>query len=264
MIMAERELGPASAIVGGKTIELTIEDSKATLYLPDSWNKTSSHLWVHFHSAPWYVVSEYNRAGNTEPVLIFNLGQGSTVYAKPFLNKGVFSKWLTLAQQESGMAETWSAVSLTSFSAGYGAVRQIVQESEILDRLKTVILGDSLYASLDSAQPGRKVLKEHLDVWAPLAKRAMEGKTTWIISTSQITPESYAGTWEVAMQLVESLGGQMLPADENEPATKQKPQSLARTYSKGRWFVWSYEGDTPVAHMTHARRLAEMIIESKK
>ena len=35
-------------------------------------------------------------------------------------------------------------------------------------------------------------------------------------------------------------------------------------FQRGRLFVWSYAGDTAVAHMTHARRLAELIIESKK
>lgn len=256
--MVERAIGPPSAILGGRTVDLSLDGTPATLFIPEHWKPLDgTELWVHFHSAPWYVISEYQRAAVDTPVVIFNIGEGSTTYAKPFTKPGTFSKWISKIESELGIQV--GNLNFTSFSAGYGAVRNLVADPLVLNRIGTVILGDSLYGSLDPSQPGRVVLKEHVQCWMGLVNRAIAGKSTVIMATSQITPTTYAGTWEVAQALVKNVGGKM-----TDVAPVAGDQRLLRNYSQGRWFVWSYAGETPMAHMTQARRLAEEIIESRK
>lgn len=269
VVMAERQLGPPTEITGGTTAPVTVEGASATLFVPNGWKaEATTTLWCHFHSAPWYVVSEYQRAGCKDPVLVFNLGQGSTVYAKPFLESGSFGKWVTAAESALGSPQNPATVrrlNFTSFSAGYGAVRAIIDDPHVLRILHTVILNDSFYGGLKPGQGPRVPDPKDVEVWRPLVDRAASGSTTLIVTTSQITPETYAGTWEVAQALVESIGGKMDPAEKgSSPAANGSPQTLLRQFSKGRFFVWSYDGSDATAHMTHARRLAECIQEAQK
>jgi len=259
VLMLERAIGPEAPILGGQVVEVKVGEHSASLFLPTDWKaKADNDLWVHFHTAPWFVIQEYQRADHLGPVAVFNLGQGSTTYAKPFAAIGSFEPWrLEFAKAMGGDI---GGLHFTSFSAGYGAVRNLVADPLVLKRLRTVILADSLYASLVPETTPRKVLAEHVDCWAGLRDRAIAGKTTWIITTSQITPDTYAGTWEVALALVRASGGEM------ETIVKVGPeeQHLLRRFQRGHWFAWSYAGETAMAHMTHARRLAELIQESRK
>lgn len=269
VVMAERTIGPASPITGGKVVPLKVGELSATLFIPDGWKASSQvEVWAHFHSADWYVISEYQRGKSTDPVVVFNFGQGSVVYAKPFTEMGSFKQWESQIEIALGSEKNPQKIAkwhFSSFSAGYGAVRNLIADPDVLSRLGTVILCDSLYGSLDSNLQGRVVLEAHAQCWKPLVERAIKGDATVIMTTSQITPETYAGTWEVAKALVAMMGGTMNDAvPGSNPAAEKIEQTLLRTFSKGRWFVWSYAGETPMAHMTHARRLAELIQESKK
>ncbi len=259
--MAERALGPPTPITGGRVVEIEVDSRKASLFIPDGWKprRGRAELWMHFHSAAWFVISEYQRAEVRDPVLVFNLGQGSTVYSTPLAASGRLRPWLELAQRELGAREI-SKLNVTSFSAGFGAVRNLVGDPEVLAKLGTVILCDSMYGSFDPTKSDRTPLPAHVSVWNPLRDRAIAGKATWIVTCSRIAPPTYCGTFEVAQALVRSVGGEM-KSEKPDPAMTQ---GLAESFTRGRWFVWNYEGTTPEAHMTHARRLAELIVESRK
>lgn len=266
IVMAERSIGPATPITGGSVHSITVDGSTATLFIPDNFKPVKRiDLWAHFHSADWYVISEYQRTEFHDPLLIFNLGQGSTVYGKPFTEKGVFAKWIAeTLKLVPGSPTGLNGLHLTSFSAGFGAVRNIIQDEPICKLLKTVILGDSFYGSLETLEPERKVLPAHVDIWQPVIDQALVGKTTVIITTSQITPESYAGTWEVSRAVAEKNGVPSIPVDKDSPAANDPIQPLLRRFEKGRLYIWNYAGETPMAHMTNARRLAECIEQSRK
>lgn len=262
--MAERQLGPPVEITGGKVTEIIIEGRKATLFVPNGNPPVrQQRLWCHFHSAPWFVIGEYQRARCNDPVLVFDLGQGSAVYAAPFQQGRSLQPWLEKAEEILGKPDDPASIvelGITSFSAGYGAVREIVQDPHILRLVKTVVLCDSMYASLVPGKEDRVVEASHVDAWSGLTQRAIGRSCTWICTTSQITPDSYAGTWEVALALVASTGNKMTDVEAGSiPAAKDAIQPLIRRFDKGNMHVWSYAGDTANAHMTHARRLAESI-----
>jgi len=258
VVMQEREIGPPVSIVGGDVLEIRVGDHTASLFIPDEWKgKDGEALWVHFHTAPWFVIQEFQRAGHRGPVAIFNLGQGSKTYARPFEKVGSFAPWRSAFEDRLGI--TLGRLNFTSFSAGYGAVRNLIADPAVLASLGTVILADSLYGSLVEGATTRQVFPAHVDCWRGLRDRAIAGECTWIVTTSQITPDTYAGTWEVGLALVASVGGKMVDTPGGTAS-----QRLLRSHRNGRWFVWSYAGEDAVAHMTHPRRLAELIMESRK
>ena len=259
--MSVREIGPPTQITGGQTHEIIQGETKATLFIPDSSSATDlEQLWIHFYSAEWFVVQEYRRAKFSHPILILNLGQGSTTYARPFSLKGSLKPFID--QTIKITASQISSLNFTSFSAGYGAVRNLIQDQSVLDQIKTVILCDSSYGGF-SDPATRKILPEHLTVWQPLIDRAVKKELTFIITTSEITPDSYAGTWEVASALVQYNQGEMQPANPELSASQDPNYPLLRTFAKGNWHVWSYAGTDAGAHTTHPRHLADILHQLK-
>jgi hypothetical protein len=252
--MTPREVTP-QPINGGTIHQIEHAQTKATLFIPDQIKASqNTPLWVHFHTADWFVISEFQRAKLIAPVLTFNLGQGSATYGKPFTSPNTLQPFIASALSHLNAKK--ADLHFTSFSAGYGAVRNLIQDPEIISNLKTVILCDSSYAGF-SDPVTRTIQSEHLSVWQPLIDRAIKGQITFVITTSQITPNSYASTWEVAQKLVKQNDGQMEAT--GNIATTNNPYPLLSTFNKGRWHVWCYDGYDAMAHMVHPRRLAEII-----
>lgn len=258
-VMSVREIGPATPITGGVTHKVESDGTVATLFLPDGYEPGKPvSLWIHFHTAEWFVVSEYQRAGFKVPILVFNLGQGSSTYSKPFPKAGTLQPFLKAC--EPFLGSPVGRVNITSFSAGFGAVRQIIQDPEVMEMVGKVVLSDSIYGSLDpSVTDRREVLSAHVGVWDPLADRALSGKAIWVVTTSQITPEGYAGSWEVAAAIVKARKGTLSPGDPESKAAKDPRYPLLRAYDSQGLHVWSYGGDDAMAHMTHPRHLAEVL-----
>lgn len=258
-VMVIRQIGLESPIIGGTTQIVTVGDTSATLFIPEKFNAAKpTPLWIHFHTADWFIIQEFQRANFNVPILNFNLGQGSTVYGKPFIEKGTLQPFLKLTQES--LNTNLSSLNFTSFSAGFGSVRNLIQDPNILSQLKTVIMCDSIYGSLDPAITNRRaVLPDHIKIWQPLIDRAINGKTTAIFTTTQITPETYAGSWEVVHAIVEASGAKMKPADPNILASKDPTYPLLRTYDQAGLHIWSYDGNDAMAHMTHPRHLAELL-----
>lgn len=249
-------LGPATAISGGYAREISVGEQSATVFIPDGWKPAASNrVALHFHSAAWFVVSQYQQTGLTAPVVTFNFGQGSAVYAAPFKAQGSFTPWLAKIESEIG-GKVGSLV-VTSFSAGYGAVRELVAQPEFLNRVEAVVLSDSMYGSFaEGGEQTRTVEPAHARVWVPLAERAISGKANVVITCSAIHPDSYAGTDEVSTALVKLLGGEMTPVTADGSA-----QPLAATFRRGGLYVWHYGGTSPEAHMTHARRAKDILVQ---
>lgn len=254
--MVQVEIGPARPISGGRVQEISVEGQSATLFIPDGWlAQPKNRIAAHFHSPAWYVVSQFQQTGLNSPVVTFNFGQGSTVYAGPFKKPGSFAEWLS--KIESVIGGKVGQLVVTSYSAGYGAVRELVSQPAFLDRLETLVLSDSMYGSFaPEGAATRTVEPDHAKVWMPLAERAIAGKATVVITCSAIHPEAYAGTDEVSSALVKLLGGEMKPA-----TLDGSDQPLQATFDLGRLFVWHYGGNSPEAHMTHARRAKDILIQ---
>src|SRR3954453_53357 len=96
----------------GRHVSLSIGD----LYVPIGFaSQKAGPLIIHFHGAPWL---PQQTAAKNQAVLAIQLGSGSSVYAKPFLDRQVFPNLLKEAQAAAG--RPFSSITLTAWSAGYG------------------------------------------------------------------------------------------------------------------------------------------------
>jgi len=250
----------ARASLPGTSIELEDGDRKYTLFIP-SIAKPSSDvvLTIHFHSAIWHALQEHVDRGVTGPVIAFYPGEGSSVYAQSFQDPERLKRWMerTLSELKS---RGWpadariKAIDISSFSAGYGAVRELVKDPSAFALIRRVVLADSMYGSLMVGIETRTPLAEHVLVWKPLAEAAMKGEKTFAITFSQVPTPSYASSSEMAGALVEALGEKFVAVS----STNDPDYPLLKRFDKGRFHVWGYIGEDGQAHMTHARHLADV------
>jgi len=267
--LARRSIAPSTNELRGAQVQLNDRGTNFVLFLPAGWTNTVSattHLFVHFHTVPWFTIQEHVRRGAREPLLVFALGEGSATYRAAFEDTNRFARVLALAEAElrarSGVTNARiGSVDVSSFSAGYGAVREILKSPECFRIIRRLALLDSMYGGLEPQTTGntnRVPLRAHIDVWVPFAQAAVRGEKTFVITHSQV-PTSYASTGDCAGALLAKLGLALPPVSANSMPAASDPDFplLARADTNG-LHVWSYGGTDAQAHLTHVRHLADV------
>jgi hypothetical protein len=153
-------------------------------------------------------------------------------------------------------------VDVSSFSAGYGAVRELVKSPEYCKIIRRIVLLDSMYAGLEPEEKGstnRRPLAAQIDVWVPFARAALRGEKTFVLTHSQVPTTTYASSSECAEALLQRVGGEARAVAANSIPAANDPNFpiLART-DRGGFHVWSYGGVDAQAHLTHARHMADV------
>jgi hypothetical protein len=107
-----------------------------TLFLPANLRLQGKvPLLVHFHGSTW-LPEAAARDGKTA-VLTVQLGSGSSAYARPFADPKRFAELLKRAEEKAGVQ--FDPVTLSAWSAGYGAVREILKVPEYYQRVRGVL-----------------------------------------------------------------------------------------------------------------------------
>src|SRR3954464_4217376 len=141
------------------------------------------------------------------------LGIGSGAYENAFRDAAAFERLLksieaTVAEHTGRKAAHARRIALSSWSAGYGAVEEILNQPLGRERVDTVILLDGLHC--DYAGDG--FVKTTLEPFVRFAHEAADGKRLMVVSHSSIIPPGYASTTETANFLIHELGGRPRPA----------------------------------------------------
>lgn len=224
------------------------------------WKRTSErlpkHLFIHFHGAKKTVREAFERSDVDAVLVIINFPGLSTAYSKPFAEDAqLFAEILDRAKQGLppelvDASLRWERISLSSFSAGYGAIREILKSPEHFRQVDDIVAADSIYAGLDAKQSGRQVDEKNMRDFLKFARKAVERRKRFTISHSMlVTP--YASTVETAGYLLQSLKVErrkvkLMRAD----AFKQMNEASA-----GHFTVWGFEGVTGQAHMLHLQHI---------
>src|SRR2546421_1002916 len=213
-------------------------------------------LTIHFHGEPWFVLEEHMRRGSRMPLLCVALGQGSSVYRVPFEDQKKLSQLLKKIETELQMQVI--GIDISSFSAGYGAVREIVKVPEYRALIHTIVLCDSMYASFapnSTTQPAA----EHIEPWIAFAKMAAKGQKTFVFTYSQVPTSTYANSAMCATALIDAMGGSKVKVPRGSlPATLDPEFPLLTRTDVGHFHVWGYDGADAPAHLTHVRHLADV------
>jgi len=146
---------------------------------------------------------------------------------------------------------------LSAWSAGYGAVNEILKQNGD-ERIDAIVLLDGLHASFKpGVRTNRGVGSADAMAIRPIfefAKKALRGEKTFIFTHSQVDPVKYPSTRVTADLLLRELGLQRTKvADTGGPYSQ-----VAAVDQKG-FHLWSFRGRDERAHCDHLRHVSQAV-----
>jgi hypothetical protein len=221
----------------------------------------TSDLLFHFHGASYVPKHAVHSAARPCVLAVVNLGSGSSVYEKAFQNESVFP--MLIERVMAAVSGTTTSprqeprIYLSSFSAGYGAVRAILKHHTA--KIQGIALLDGLHTDYVPAQrvlaQGGVLNHEKLKVFVEFAQLALKGQKILLITHSEIFPGTYASSTETADFIIKRLGLK------HSPVLKWGPvgmQMLSETRAKG-LTILGFAGNTAPDHIDHFHGLPEFL-----
>ncbi|MFN0108612.1 MAG: hypothetical protein ACKVZH_07125 [Blastocatellia bacterium] len=229
------------------------------LFLPAKLKlKSPTPLFIHFHGGTWLPEVAATQTGKTA-VISIQIGAGSSAYARPFTDAQLFARLIAEAETKAGVK--FAPVTLTAWSAGYGAVRAILKTPEHYARVEKVLLIDGLHAGYVGGKPGTGKGQESeledadLDIFLKFARDAVAGRKRMIVTHSEIFPGTFASTTETADWLLNQLGLKRTPVVKWGPMQTQQ-LSEARV---GKFRLIGFAGNTAPDHVDQLHSLPEYL-----
>ena len=190
-------------------------------------------------------------------LITVNYGGLSSVYERPFSDPSLFSS--VLAEAEAGLKErglvatavTWRRVCVSSFSAGFGAVRALLKVPDYFDRIDALYLADTLYAGYVNVDGQSRLDPDDVRDFRRFATAAVAGQKTLLVTHSYLAPGTYAGTHETADDLIAFAHAQRQVVDAAGPAAMR----IVSRVDQGNFHVWGCAGTTGEDHMAHLRNM---------
>jgi hypothetical protein len=219
--------------------------------------KGSFDLIVHFHGHE-PVRKEFVKTAKGSVLVGIDLGIGSGVYGSTFAAPNVFTQLLdsveaAMAKKTGNKNAKIRKLALSSWSAGYGAIEQILRQPAG-KRVDAVVLLDSLHAGYtDEKQKALKTLQ--LDPFVAFARRAAQKQAFMFMSHSSIIPPGYASTTEVASYVIHELRGKPKKANRADVLGLD----LIRRFDKGNFHVRGYTGEDKPDHCAHIGLMADIV-----
>jgi hypothetical protein len=216
-------------------------------------------LTIHLHGAPSVVEPAFIEAKLTGGLIVFNRNGLSSAYAEPFADPKLFPRLLHTAlgafkAPDEAEAPHLGRLTVSSFSAGFGGVRQILRVPEHFARIDTLVMADSLYAGYEGDASEHRVDPRLMDGFRRFAIEAAAGRKVFVLTHSAQVPESYASTTETADYLLQAIKGE----PEKMAASWGDGWNLTRRFERKGFLVLGFSGTEGVDHMKHLRGLARI------
>jgi hypothetical protein len=245
------------AAVDGQRIELR----DAVLFIPRDYRTRDDlvNVVLHLHGAA-SVIEPALREANWNAVLIqFNRRGLSRVYAEPFSDKALFPRLLDdaleqIKQKALSKNPRVGKVIVSSFSAGFGGVRELLKVPEHFARIDALVMADSLYCGY-AGDPGKKQVDPKLmEGFERFARESAVGHKRFLLTHSAQVPAGYASTTETADFLIARLAG----APRATRVVWDPEWVQTREFSAGGFVVFGFEGVDADAHMKHLRNIGRL------
>lgn len=214
-------------------------------------------LIVHFHGHE-PIRKEFVKVAKGSVLVGIDLGIGSGVYASTFAPPNAFPQ--LIASVEAAMAKkTGNAkahvrkLTLSSWSAGYGAIEQILRHPGGRS-IDAVVLLDSLHTGYVDER-SKSLKTQQIDVFVDYAKKAAKKKGFMFMSHSSIIPPGYASTTEVASYMIGELRGKPKKAKRADVLGLD----LIRRFDKGDFHVRGYTGEDKPDHCAHIGLIGDIV-----
>src|SRR5262249_10322895 len=154
---------------------------------------------LHLHGAP-SVNEPALVATSWRAVLIeFNRKGLSSVYTKPFSDPELLPSLLektrkAIAKEGLVTDPEIGRVTVSSFSAGFGGVREMLNVPAHFRRIDALYMADSLYCGYAGDASKREVDPEKMSGFLRFAQEAAAGRKTLVLTHSAQVPDGYAST----------------------------------------------------------------------
>jgi hypothetical protein len=211
-------------------------------------------VFLHFHGPAW--IAEQAAVGVKAAAIAVNLGTGSGVYRKAFAEPRLLTDLLKEAETKAGVK--FGPVGLTAWSAGYGAVREILRSPDAADRVAFVVLLDALHAGYVGGKPGPResqLVEADLEPFVRYARAAAEGKCRMVVTHTEVFPGTFASTTETADHLLRQLDLRREPVLKWGP---MKTQQLGEAV-RGEFRLAAFAGNSAPDHVDQLHALPEVI-----
>jgi hypothetical protein len=201
-------------------------------------------LLIHFHGAAWLPIQS---APQDLSVAVVNLGSGSAVYERPFLEADAFPHLVASLERK------FDRVYISGFSAGYGAIRAILRTHP--DDVAGVLLLDGLHTSyVPDGKPG-PLDATKLEPFVAFARRAVAGEKSFVFMHSEVYPGTYASTTECADHILKQLGLTRTAVLQWGPGGMQQLSEVR----SGRFVLRGYAGNSAPDHVDHLHAIGEFM-----
>ena len=226
-----------------------------TLFLPQGWKAgRGTAVLFFFHGGTW--LPEVAAARNKLAVVSIQAGSGSSAYARLFQDARRFPNLLAAAESKAGAH--FGRVLLGGWSAGCGAIRQILAAPDSYARVDAVLCIDGIHTGYIDGKPGpleSRIDPGNLRIWLQFARDAVAGRKRLVVTHSEIFPGTFASTTETADYLVAQLGLKTRPVLRWGPMGLQQ---LSET-SSGRFLLIGYAGNSAPDHVDQLHSLPELL-----
>jgi hypothetical protein len=212
---------------------------------------------IHFHGHE-PIRKEFVKTADGIVLVGIDLGIGSGAYGSAFSAPYVFENLLgsverAVAKHAGVKTAKIRKLALSSWSAGYGALDQILRQPAG-KKVDAVILLDSLHAGYADEQSGT-LKTEQLTPFVAFAKKAAAKQAFMFMSHSSIIPPGYASTTEVANYMVAELHGKPKHTNRQDVLGLD----MIDRFDKGNFHMRGYTGEDKPDHCAHIGLMADIV-----
>jgi hypothetical protein len=227
-----------------------------TLFVPQGLrpNRPATLLFF-FHGGDWLPELAVSRQRQMAVIRV-QAGAGSGSYVQLFKDPTRFLSLIAAAESASHMH--FSQIALGGWSAGCGALRQILLDPTSYDRINRVLCIDGVHTGYTNGAPGpveSDIDASNLQMWLRFGQDAMAGKKRLIITHSEIFPGTFASTTETADWLLRAW---QLKAHAVVRFGPMGTQMLSRV-SAGGLTVIGFAGNSAPDHVDELQSLPEYL-----
>jgi hypothetical protein len=227
-----------------------------TLFVPQGLrsNRPATLLFF-FHGGDWLPELAVSRQRHMAVVRV-QAGAGSGSYVQLFQDPARFLSLVAAAESASHMH--FSQIALGGWSAGCGAIRQILLDPASYSRVDRVLCIDGVHTGYTNGTPGpgeSDLDTSNLQIWLRFGRDAQARKKRLIITHSEIFPGTFASTTETADWLLRAW--QLTP----QAVARFGPmgtQMLSRV-SAGGLTVIGFAGNSAPDHVDEMQSLPEYL-----
>lgn len=241
----------------GKREKLTL----GTLFIPEKMAELKpgepTPLVIAFHCGDWIPELAVARLKSPLPCISMQLGSGSGRYAKPFQDNPQLLAQI-LNETEKHLGRPVSKLVLVGWSAGYGAIRELIKSTEYEPKIASVLLLDGLHTGYIGGKPGpqeSKLEEVSLQPFLDYVRKAIKGEKHFYYLHTEIFPGTFASTTETADWLIRQLQLKRTAVLKWGP---MKTQQLAETVA-GKMRIDAFAGNSAPDHVDLLHALPELL-----